>query len=208
MKSALLFLLGVSTTSAYALKQQVQPGKLLGPSYQTTSECSARPSFINESRTEILGSIDKLPSVGVLVAREAEYYVESTLGTPVKVHGYQSFLKSKSKAKIVCGNGAKGVHERFSVFAPTLIDTTVAQKVGSSLWQFQILADEDKFSVWNMKRPLATKNEQIESLLGKSNTKYRLFQLSHNEYELLVIQESKGSTQYLSVKYDAVSNIK
>lgn len=202
----MLFALGaIGSNAAYALKEPLK-GKMVLPNYQTVSACGERPDFLSESRTEFVGSIDKLPQMGLLVAREAEFYIEGQTerGSPVKVHGYQSFV-AQSKNKILCGAGAKGMQERFSLVAPTLIDTTSAQKVGSSLWQFQILAKEDQFSAWNMKSPLASGPAAMVKFLSKPGTQYHLYQIGYNEYEMMVVRESQGVKQYLSVRYDAVA---
>jgi hypothetical protein len=208
MKSGflLLFAFGaIGSNVAHALKEPLK-GKLVLPNYQTVSACGERPDFLSESRTELVGSIDKLPQMGLLVAREAEYYIDGKTegGLPVRVHGYQSFV-AHSKNQILCGAGAKGVQERFSLIAPTLIDTTVAQKTGSSLWQFQILAKEDQFSAWNIKSPLGAGPAAMAKALSKPGTQYHMYQVGYNEYEMMVIRESKGVKQYLSVRYDAVA---
>lgn len=200
MKSGLLLLFVISAASsnvAHALKEP-QVGKLLRPEYQKVTACADRPEFVSEVRLEPVGSLDKLPSMGVLVAREAEYYIEGQTerGAPVKVHGYQSFV-ADSKNKILCGTGSHNMQERFSVMAPTLIDTTQAQKIGNSVWQFQILAKGDQFSAFNMK-----------SLgnLAKVGSQYQIYQVSPNEYEMMVVQEKQGVRQYLSIRYDAIAS--
>ncbi len=210
MRAALFLLPVISAATAYALTQEPMTGKMVLPKFQQSTVCSERPEFLTEARTEIVGTIDKLPQMGVLVARDAEYYVEgqTETGSPIRVHGYQSFLKTKSDTKILCGENSKGVRERYSVFAPTLIDTTIAHKTGNSVWQFQIMANEDKFSAWNIKSPVANDKEKLGKVMGKMGSKYKIYQTGHNEYELMVIQENKGVIEYLSVRYDAVSMIK
>ncbi len=211
MKAAMLVLpVVISATAAFALKQETNTGKLSIPKFQESPECSVRPDFLTEARTEIVGSLDKLPQIGLLVARDAEYYVEghTDSAASIKVHGYQSFVKPNSATKIICGQSAKTYQERFVAFAPTLIDTTSDRKVGDSVWQFQILADKDKFSIWNMKMPFSNSEKNLDKVLTQMGTKYRLYQISHNEYEMMVIQEANGITQYLSIRYDAVASIK
>lgn len=210
MKAALFLLPVITATAAFALKQEPTSGKLVLPKFEQSSACGDRPEFLTESRTEIVGTIDKLPQMGVLVARDAEYYVEgqTETGSPIRVHGYQSFVRTQSNTKILCGQNSKGVKERFSVFAPTLIDTTLAHKTGNSIWQFQIVANEDQFSAWNIKSPVSNDSEKLGKVLGKMGSKYKIYQTGHNEYELMVIQENKGITEYLSIRYDAVRAVK
>ena len=100
--------------------------------------------------------------------------------------------------------GAQNLQERFAVMAPTLIDTTQAQKIGSSMWQFQILAKGDQFSAWNMKS--LNGSLQMEKNLAKIGSHYQLYQVSPNEYEMMMVQENQGVRQYLSIRYDAIAS--
>lgn len=209
MKAALFLLPVLSATAAFALKQEPGVGKIDFPRFQKAAACAERPEFLTEARTEIVGTIDKLPKLGVLVARDAEYYVEGQTesGDPIRMHAYQSFEDRAAGTRVLCGDSAKGMSERFSLFAPTLIDTTNSQ-VGNSVWQFQLMANGDKFSSWNMKSPVSSSAERLDKVLRKMGSKYRLYQTARNEYEMMVIQESHGVTEYLSIRYDAVSSIK
>jgi hypothetical protein len=173
-----------------------------------TPNCEGRPEFITEVRPEIIGGFEKLPQL-VLVANEAEYYVESkNSDTNLKIHSYQSFTSGggNEKSKIVCGNTKSSANLRYSLFAPTLIDTTKTQKVGQSLWQFQVLSDKDGFAVWNQRSLAFNDGENLEKALLKFGGNYRIYQLSHNQYEVVVSKETEGATQYLSIKYDAVKS--
>lgn len=207
MTTAATLLLALISTSAFAFKGE-GPGKLLRPSFSTASVCSAsRPEFLSEVRTDFAGSLNSLPQT-LLVARDAEYYVEGKRGEEtIKLHGYQSFLKKASAAHIICGSASQAT-ERFSLLAPTLIDTHKKPRVGQSLWQFQMMTDGGKFSFWNLKSPSFGSEQNVETLMKESGATYKVYQRSHDEFELLVTKKEGDITQYLSIRYDAVRNMR
>jgi hypothetical protein len=172
-------------------------------------QCEGRPEFITEVRPQLLGGFEKLPKI-LLVAHEADYYVEAkTKGEDVRVHSYQSFTNAHSaeNSKVVCGTAKSLEDGRFSLFAPTLIDTTAKKEVGQSLWQFQLFTDKEGFSVWNQRSLAFSDKESLEKNLNKFGGNYRIYQLSHDQYEVVISKEEHGVMQYLSVKYDAVKSI-
>jgi hypothetical protein len=182
---------------------------LMKLNFADAPRCEGRPDFITEVRPEILGGFEKLPQM-VLVANEAEYYVESRAnGDDVRIHSYQSFssVDAKENSKIVCGSVKSAVSSRFSLFAPTLIDNTVGKKIGQSLWQFQMLTDSQGFSVWNQRSLAFSEKESLEKNVLKFGGNYRIYQLSHNQFEVVISKEVDGLVQYLSIKYDAVKSI-
>jgi hypothetical protein len=176
--------------------------------------CDGRPDFITEARPQILGGFEKLPHL-VLVASESDYYVESkTKGADVRIHSFQSFRSNgaKDKSKIVCGSAknleSKDVDSiRFALFAPTLIDTTVAKKTGQSLWQFQMLSDKRGFSVWNQRSLAFSDKQSLEKNVLQFGGNYRIYQLTPDQYEVVIFKDEDGVAQYLSVRYDAVNSI-
>lgn len=211
MKSFLTLIFG--TTVLFATITQAERKESLSGmmklSFNMAPTCDGRPEFITEVRPEIIGGFEKLPQL-VLVAHEAEYYVESkNSDSNLKIHSYQSFATGSSleKSKIICGNTKQSESLRYALFAPTLIDTTKAQKVGQSLWQFQVLSDKEGFSVWNQRSLAFNDGENLEKALLKFGGNYRIYQLSHNQYEVVVSKDTEGATQYLSIKYDAVKSL-
>lgn len=165
--------------------------------------------FLTELRNDFLGSLSRLPET-VLVAREVEFYVEGReRGEPVKLHGYQSFLKKDvGNSEVLCANAAVDLKERFSLFGPTLIDTRKQPKVGQSLWQFQMMTEGNKYSFWNFKSPSFKEGETLEKYLNSTGATYKIYQKTHTEYELLLVKQGEGLTQYLSITYDAVPHLK
>lgn len=200
-----LVVLSLTMSAAPATALKPKAGRLVNPLFFKAPDCAARPEFMSEARTELVGGIEALPK-SVLVAREAEMWVEGRAenGSAVRVHAYQSFLQKKSRgqARIVCGSTPVNFADRFSLVAPTLIDVSADRHVGNSLWQFQVIAAEQGLSVWNKKSPSLAKSDRLDSLLKEMKTPYRVYQLGRNEYELLIQKESGGVTQTLSLRYD------
>jgi hypothetical protein len=151
--------------------------------FTVAPNCEGRPDFITEVRPDIIGGFGKLPQI-VLVANEADYYVESkNTNSSLKIHSYQSFTSTspKQKAKIICGNVKTTENFRFTLFAPTLIDTTNAKKIGQSLWLFQLLTDKEGFSIWNKRSLAFADDENLEKALLRFGGNYRIYQLSTDQ---------------------------
>jgi hypothetical protein len=211
VKSFLMLVFGATilfTTITQAERRELLTG-LMKLSFTEAPGCDGRPEFITEVRPELIGGFEKLPQL-LLVANEADYYVETkNHENGLKIHSYQSFATTSpnENSKIVCGNSKNIEAFRSSLFAPTLIDTTKNKKVGQSLWQFQMLADKEGFSVWNKRSLAFTEGENLEKALLKFGGNYRIYQLSNDQYEVVVSKDTEGLTQYLSIKYDAVKSL-
>lgn len=206
MKTSGILLLVLLSTTSFAVKNE-SAGKLLRPEFNRAPDCDHRPEFLTDLRAEFVGNLASLPET-VLVARNAEYYVEGEqAGTPIKLHGFQSFLKSSPSAEVLCGNSSDASKERFSLMAPTLIDTNEKTKVGQSLWQFQMMTEGTKYSFWNLKSAARTEKQDLESFLKNAGATYKIYQRSHDEYELLIVKKERDVTQYLSIRYDAVQKM-
>lgn len=197
--------LAVSLVSAPATALKPKAGRLVNPLFFKAPDCSSRPEFLVETRPEVPGGLSALPKA-VLVARDAEMWIEGRAedGAALRVHAYQSFVqkKSRSHGKVLCGSMPENFADRFSLVAPTLIDVSEDKRVGNSLWQFQVIADHKGFSVWNKKSPSLSKAESLAELLSGMKAQYRLYQISHNEYELLLQKDVGGVTQTLSLRYE------
>ncbi len=206
MKTSGILLLVLLSTSSFAVNQD-SIGRLLQPQFAAAPACTSRPEFLTEMRSDFVATLGHLPET-VLVARDAQYYVEGKhAGEALKLHGYQSFLKT-SPSQVLCGTGSQNLKERFSLFAPTLIDTHKKPKVGQSLWQFQMMTEGEKYSFWNLKSPSAQNMDEMEKWLKERGAQYKFYQISHNEFELLLVKKDKEVTQYLSIRYDSVPNLR
>ncbi|MGE5087063.1 MAG: hypothetical protein ACM3MG_12230 [Bacillota bacterium] len=204
MKTSGILLLALLSTSAFAHNKS--SGRLMQPEFSSAPHCQGRPEFLTEMRNEFPGNLSHLPET-VLVAREAEFYVDG--GNDLKLYGYQSFLKKgPGSSQVLCGSQSSEGRERFSLLAPTLIDTHKKSKVGQSLWQFQMVTDGGKYSFWNMKSPSLGPMEALEQWAKSAGASYKIYQKSHSEYELLMVKNEKGIAQYLSITYDAVPKLK
>lgn len=211
MKSVLMIIFGtivLFTTITQAERKDASSG-MVHINFTDAPDCEGRPEFITEVRADLLGGFEKLPKV-VLVASDAEYYAElKKSDSKIKIHSYQSFAgpHPDDKSKLICGHAKNLEKVRFSIFAPTLIDTTVSQKVGQSLWQFQMVADQQGFSVWNKKSLAFSEKDSLEKNLMRFGGNYRVYQISHDQYEVVVSKDTDDMIQYLSVKYDAVKSL-
>lgn len=190
----------------FALKSK--PGRLIAPAFAEARECTNRPEFLTETRTEVPGGLEALPKT-VLVARDAEMWIEGKLeseGKAIRAHSYQSFVRAKTRhlGRILCGSSSEEFADRFSLHAPTLIDISEDKKVGNSFWQFQIIGDGKNFSAWNKKSGLFSAESNLEKSLKDLKAQYRLYQIGHNEFELLVQKETGGVLQTLSIRYEAL----
>lgn len=162
-------------------------------------ECSSRPEFMYQNKTEL--DLAQMPKV-ILVGKNAEHYVESKT-TKLKLHGVQSFTKAQSK--IVCGTARQRENQSFSLYAPTVIDFTDGKGLVNSVWQFQLMASPKEFGVWNQQSRILSKPLSLEKRLQDIDGKVQFFQLSQNEYEMVISKETASTVEYLSVRFDAVT---
>lgn len=173
-------------------------------SYSPVNNCNSRPRFLTQPKVESVAHFEQLPKA-LYVAKEAEYYVEgnSEMGKPIQAYSVQSF-DSKSAFKnpeIVCGEISKDESRRFTMQAPTIIDSTKNQKVGNTFWQFQMLSKDKELSAWNLKSPSLSNSKELEKTLKDFKATYKIYQLSHNEFEVLLSKQELGTQHYLMVKY-------
>lgn len=202
-----LALLSVSSVSEAVKKPK--PGRLSKPLLFEAPQCGEqRPDFLSAgSRQEIVGGSKGLPKT-VLVAREAQVWVEGKTGTgaPVRLYAVQNFLHPETRefGRVICGQTPVDFQQRYSLVAPTLIDASPERKVGNSLWQFQVIANSGQYSVWNRRSPTLTRSTNLEDLLRDQSSTAKIFQTGPREYEIVVQRDVAGVTQTLSVRYEAI----
>lgn len=210
MKSQSLFVLGVvsfsmisqSLVASVRLPANTQVAKQL--TYSQVNNCTQRPEFLTHPKVESVSRFEQLPKA-LYVAQEVEYYVEgsSPSGQPVQAYSVQSF-ESKNLNKnpeVVCGDMSNDENRRYTMQAPTIIDSTINQKVGTTFWQFQLLSKDKELSAWNLKSPSLSRSIQLEKTLKDFKATYKIYQVSHNEFEVLLIKKEQGTQHYLKVKY-------
>ena len=103
--------------------------------------------------------------------------------------------------EIVCGEISNDESRRFTMQAPTIIDSTKNQKVGNTFWQFQMLSKDKELSAWNLKSPSLSNSKELDKTLKDFKATYKIYQLSHNEFEVLLSKQEQGTKHYLMVKY-------
>ena len=182
-------------------------GRLVKPLAFSAPDCTDRPAFLSETRQEVAGGLAGLPK-NVLVAREAQMWVEgkTTEGEDLKIHSFQSFVRPKTRAigRVLCAHGSPTTMGRYSLVAPTVIDSSLDRRTGHSMWQFQVIAEGQAFSVWNKKSQALSMGPTVEMTLKNLKTPYKLYQLSAKEYELILQKDVGGLSQTLSVRYEAM----
>jgi hypothetical protein len=184
-------------------------GKIVKPLFFQVPTCDTSPDFLQDAkRTEIIGGLESLPK-GVLIARDAEMWVEAkskVTSAKVQMHTYQSFVnkKSRTQAQVVCATSPQDFASRFSIAAPTLIDTSKEKKTGHSMWLFQAIADNQAYSVWNKKSTTTDKQQKFDLNANHQGEKYKLYQVSQSEYEIIAQKDEGDSIQTLSVRYEMI----
>lgn len=180
---------------------------LVCPAASKVQECQKRPDFLSRSKYSGIKNMESLPRL-VFVAREADFYVENK-NQSFKIWGQQSFTRVESK--IICANvsaiGMLYESLRFSVYAPTLMDLTGDQKVGDSFWQFHLNVDGSQLGIWNQKTRLFSKVKEFEAQMLKMGVQVQIFQISRDEFELVMKRESSSFVEALSVRFEAVAEI-
>lgn len=140
----------------------------------------------------------------VYVARKATYWAESK-GRQVQMQGEQSFINGESR--IVCASTESGKSESFSIYAPTLIDLTGTRNIGDSYWQFHMIANSKEFGIWNQKSRLFPAGRDLEEGLSKIASQIQVYQISRDEYEIVLIRENDQVTENLAIRFDSYSKI-
>lgn len=171
------------------------------PANFSLRECEKKSDsiFKEEPETQLIPLVPK----GVLVAREARFFVQSHHAAGYRLQSFQSFLNSKQKSspRIVCGSSEMPLKTRFSMLAPTLIDTDT-EKPRNAFWQFQIVADETLISPWNTRSLAVSSSDPVEKLVEKLGYNMKINKLSPHSYEIIFLQKTAEHSQALSMIYD------
>lgn len=206
--AALSLMIWTTSTHAFtpAASRMPASNRLFKPQSVLTQKCQQRPDFLMVARGK---EIKTLPSGIVLIAKDAEYYVESqnlNEASNLQIHSYQSFTEKTSSPEVLCAQSPFVEPKRFELNAPTLIDLTHKKKVGNSLWSFQVQSSQGQASAWNRKSPMAIHNTKdlFEQLKTTSKAEARLYQLGANEYELIITQKENNTLKSISIRYDAL----
>lgn len=170
-------------------------------------ECQSRPDFVGNQKSSSSIKLEALPPL-LFVARKVDYYVENKEQT-FKIWGRQSVTRIESK--ILCANVSTAPTQygslRFSLYAPTLIDLTKDQKVGDSFWQFHLSTEGSQLGIWNQKSRMFSKVKNFESQMSKMGVQVQIFQISHDEFELVLKREVKSFFETLSIRFETISEV-
>lgn len=180
---------------------------IVGSAVSKVPECQKRPEFLSRAKNSAIKNMESLPRL-VFVAREADFYVENK-NQAFKIWGQQSFTRIESK--ILCANVSavepQNQSLRFAFYAPTLMDLTGDQKVGDSFWQFHLNVDGSRLGIWNQKTRMFSKVRELEAQMSKMGVQVQIFQISRDEFELVLKRENKSSLEALSIRFETVAEI-
>lgn len=159
--------------------------------------CDQAADLDVSSRREVVGGFEQLPKM-ILVGRIANHIVEDReKDQTILLHGRQSFVNAKSE--ILCATTKTKDAKTFSLYAPTLID--LSKKSGTSFWQFQLMANATQVGIWNAKSRIESKTD-LTKFVKSLGAQARLYQISHDQYELVLSKENGGHKETLSIVYD------
>lgn len=152
------------------------------------------------SRREVVGGLDLLPKM-LLVGRVANHMVEvRDNNQTILLHGRQSFINAKSE--ILCATSNNKNVKVFSLYAPTLIDLSKKEKSATSFWQFQLMANSTQVGIWNAKSRIESKSASLEKFLKSTGAQIKVYQISHDQYELVLSKIIGNQKELLSIIYD------
>lgn len=139
----------------------------------------------------------------VLVAKEVRMVVD---GENFHFESAQNFLKPGTEP-VVCQRGEISADQRFSLLAPTLIDGVENGKVGSSVWNFQILSSRKKIKVWNTQSRGFTEAFELAKVFKDQGASEKYYRGQRNEYALIATKDSGGKSITLTVVFDSVDQL-
>lgn len=197
----------LAKSEARLTSREPASNRIFKPSFIEAATCAARPEFVSSLTKESqIKDLNSLPKNLILVAKDAEYYVEGLSEKNLRIHSFQSFAGQRKAAEVLCGSAtAQSAGLRLQMSAPTIIDFTPTQKIGNSLWSFQLQTSQNQVSAWNRKSPVVA--NKFDKLF-ENGTDVRVFQLSHDEFEIVISKKEDGILKAVSIRYDAISNFR
>jgi hypothetical protein len=168
------------------------------------SICDKAPEFLNLQRAAAsLKNIEALPKL-IFVGRMAEHFVQLKSGK-LKMWSQHSFKQGKSW--VHCADVGEQSDFSSALYGPTLIDQTLGQRVGNSFWQFHLTSKNKQLGVWNRKSRLGGVGQSIEGFLQKLGIQVQVFQVTHDEFDLVLTKETSGAIEILVIRYDSVASL-
>lgn len=189
-----LSLLVLLSISAVAWQSKESSAKLFLPRFEKVTACQSRPDFLTRLRPEYISHWEQVQN-HKLIAREVQFFAESEKREHVYAQHEFDFAKT---SRVICSTGP--LKDRLSLVAPVVISDK-----SSSLWQFQVMSQGDRYSFWNVKSPKGLKNlAELKDFFKNQGVVTKIYRLSNTEYEVLLMKKDKSGTQYVSIVYDAV----
>ncbi len=195
----LILIFCLSASLASEAKYSVINGAKLKESNRT---CPLKNSDDTHRRQELSKGWESLPTA-VLVAKEVHMVVD---GPGLHYESLQNFLIPGTKA-LVCGHSKQNSVQRFSILVPTLIDTTISAKVGSSVWNFQLLLDQKNIKSWNLPSKGSNQSFELAKIFKDQGVQEKYYRRDSDEYEIVATKEVEGKTITLSVVFDSIEDL-
>lgn len=162
------------------------------------SPCGDRPDLFIESPLQV--PFDVMPK-NLFVGRMAHFWVESKDGL-TKVGVKQNFKTGHKE--FACATLPRGLKRHFSLFAPALLDRTLGQKTGTTIWQFQTSLDEGRLGVWNQKTKLFTP-EQFFAYAKKNGLQLQWSQMGTDDFRIRLQKVVGDFTMILVIDFDQIT---
>ncbi len=164
---------------------------------ESLPNCAA--SKISELKESgILVSISDLPS-GALLARDAKVFIESK---DLHLQASQDFIKPKSQ--ILCFSGPAQSKFSVSLDVPTLIDLTIEKLIGNSIWEFNLMVDGKQVGIWDQVSHLQSNSFKLSELTTTADQEVLFSQVNHDQYELIIKQQTKNLLKAVVITFDSV----
>jgi hypothetical protein len=168
------------------------------------SICDKSPEYLNLQRaTPSLKNFESLPKL-IFVGHTAEHFVQLKSGK-LKMWSQHSFKQGKSW--VHCADVGEDSDFSSALYGPTLIDQTLGQTVGNSFWQFHLTSKNKQLGVWNRKSRLGGVGQSIDEFLQKLGIQAQVFQVTHDEFDLVLTKETALATEILVIRYDSVVSL-
>lgn len=145
-----------------------------------------------EQKGQPLSQLDR----NLYVAKRADVWIHSP-ETGFKVwanHNFKTGIKQYN-----CADLAGGKPKNFSFFAPVILDRTIQQKEGSTLWQFQFLIRGTQLGIWNQKSTLVGLKQVLDQVGSKA---WRWVETAPGSIRLFQIDQKSKENSILWIDFE------
>ena len=141
----------------------------------------------------------------ILIAHNASIYFENIKSGELKLKATQSFVLPISK--IDCASPDHGDSLAVNFTAPVLLDLSDRATVGNSVWQFNLMAKGQKVGIWNQVSQLLSHAFKFEDWLAVQKNEISFYQISHDQYEIVIRSQNKIDRKILVLSFDSVREL-